>query len=269
LNVPRYGQNAMLEVIEVLYPGVVYLAKYIPGSRIDTPDLEGLGSSPLVVKVIYSGIAAEGYGDTIHQHLAMHDMAPKYFFSFDVKLASLPNDLVPIESHHVMEYLPPPSNESPGWISLLELEEQFPKVASMSKEEIKNALFNVIHVLREKNFVHADFRPNNLLIFVQIITGPDGKTCVIQKRPSDPSLPYLKVIDFDWAGVADHAIYPLNRNPDVLWPGKDGMPISLDDDKKMIKSWMEHWPSQVLVPVSVPDMVERGEETVTLQIRRV
>ena len=118
-------------------------------------------------------------------------------------------------------------------------------------------------------YVHGDFRPNNLLICVQITTGPDGKSCIIQSRPDNPHFPYLKVIDFDWAGVAEDALYPLNRNLNVAWPGEDGMTISLMDDKKMIGSWLEHWPGQTPVPVSIPDQEERGNNIVTLQICRV
>ena len=106
------------------------------------------------------------------------------------------------------------------------------------------------------------------MICIQI-TSPDGESCIIQPHPSNPSFPYLKVIDFDWAGVAGDAVYPLNRNPDVSWPGEDGMLISIEDDKKMMESWLKHWPGQAPVPVSVPDKEERGDETVTLHICRL
>ena len=110
------------------------------------PDLEALGSKTLVVKIIYSGLAAEGYGKLIHQYLARHDMAPQYFFPFNVKLVGLPDHEVHMECHHVMEYLAPLSDESSGWI--FNLEEQFPTVASGSKQDIKNALIHIIHVLQ-------------------------------------------------------------------------------------------------------------------------
>ena len=112
-----------MEIIDILHPGVVYLAKYIQGSQSDAPDLEALGSKLLVVKIIYSGITTEGYGKLIHWHLETHDMAPKYFFPFNFTIKDISSQDAPIESHHVMEYLPPPSTESPSWISLLELEE--------------------------------------------------------------------------------------------------------------------------------------------------
>ena len=114
--------------------------------------------------------------------------------------------------------------------------------------------------------MHGDFQPNNLLICIWITTGPDGKSCIIQTCPDNPCFPYLKVIYFDWAG---DALYPLNRNPDVAWPGEDGMAISLMDDEKMISSWLEHWPGQAPVPVSIPDQEERGDNIVTLQICQV
>ena len=48
-----------MEIIDILHPGVVYLAKYIQGSQSDAPDLEALGSKLLVVKIIYSGVTTE------------------------------------------------------------------------------------------------------------------------------------------------------------------------------------------------------------------
>src|ERR1700678_4182476 len=133
----------MVAIMHVLHLGVVYLCNYNKGTQTTVPEknLEGL----LALKVIYSGGVFKPYGKEVHKYLESKDMNPKYFFSFNVH-ASLPLEPV-IGKHHLMEYLPPPSDCSQGWISLLDLERRFPKVASDSKASIEAALCNIINVL--------------------------------------------------------------------------------------------------------------------------
>ena len=264
LDVPRYGSNPVVAITHVLHPGVVYLCNYNKGTQTTVPEkkLEGL----LVLKVIYSGGVFEPYGKEVHKYLESKGMAPKYLLSFNVHSASLPLEPV-IEEHHLMEYLPPPSDDSPGWISLLDLERRFPKVASDSKASIQAALYKIIDVLGENNYVHGDMRPNNLLILVEVT--PDGKSCIIQSRPgSNPPHPYLKVIDFDWAGIAGAVEYPPHRNPDVEWPGESGMPILNTHDREMIDIWMSNWPAGNVPVADQRDRRDpRGDEAVYTQIR--
>jgi len=50
------------------------------------------------------------------------------------------------------------------------------------------------------------------------------------------------MIDFDWAGEAGEVYYPAERNPStegIEWPGKAGGIISLGDDEKLVKSWLD------------------------------
>ena len=147
----------MVEITDVLHPGVVYLGKYIKGSQKAVPDLD---VDKLVLKVIYSGVAFEPYGKKVHKYLESKDMAPKYFFSFDMNGGGLPSNADIIEDHHLMEYLPPPSNNAPGWISLLDLEVRFPQVASCCKVDIQAALYNIIDVVGDAKFVHGNLWPN-------------------------------------------------------------------------------------------------------------
>ena len=141
-----------------------------------------------------------------------------------------------------MEYLPPPSDHSQGWISLLDLEGRFPKVALDFKPNIKAALYSITDVLGECNYVHDDMQPNNLLILAKVT--PDGKSCTIQSHPDfNPPFPHLKIIDFDWAGIAGVVEYPPHRNPDVEWPGQSGMPILNTHDRQMIDIWISKWPA--------------------------
>lgn len=259
LDIPRYGSHSVVEITDVLHPGVVYLGKYIGGSQNEVTNFEV--DEKLVLKVIYSGMVFEPYGAKVHKHLELKDMAPKYFFSFNMNGGGLPPNAEDIEDHHLMEYLPPPSNDSTGWISLLDLEEKFPLVASFHKVDIKAALDKIVDALGDAKYVHGDLRPNNLLISIKVTT--DG--CIIQNRPdSAPPIPYLKVIDFDWAGDAGIVEYPPHRNPDVEWPGNSGKPILATHDKIMIESWLSKWPH-----VSVPDAEEgdrRGDEVTFLRI---
>lgn len=241
-DVPRCGPE--VEITDVINPGVVYLGRASKDSGLDLAgaimeadpnfDLE----KKLVVKVIYSGLACEHYGKTVHRLLHSKGMAPNYFVSFSVGGNGIPKDAKAIETYHMMEYLPEPSQDSPGWISLLDLKERFRQVALRHKEGIGKALYKILDVLRDHGFVHGDFRPNNLLINV---TTPPPNDCIIHFRPSEPALPYLKVIDFDWAGQAGKVEYPPHRNPEVVWPGESGMAISKDDDRIMVDSWLKKW----------------------------
>jgi hypothetical protein len=257
LNAPRFGSKSMVEITDVLHAGVVYLAKPVPEYLVDESLKKIAQEERVVLKAIYSGIAFEQYGAKVHKYLEEKDMAPKYFFLFDIGSDLLPTDA--IEQYHVMEYLPPPSNDSAGWISLLELEEKFPEVASIHKSDIEAALYKIINVLGERKYVHGDLRPNNLLI--KVTAGPDG--CKIQNREGSDPLPYLKVIDFDWAGDAEVVKYPPHRNPDVEWPGDSGKPILVSHDKLMIDTWLSKWPH---LNVADAEGDRRGDGATSIQV---
>jgi serine/threonine protein kinase len=240
LDVPRFRANS-LQITGVLAPGVVYLGKVSQG---EVPEC--------VVKVIYSGMAFERYGVKVQQYLESKDMAPKYVNRYEPNMGISYLDNNPIEIYYAMEYLPPPSNDSAGWISLLDIEKNHLQIASRWKDKITEALHQITDALKQAKpqLVHGDLRPNNLFISVKLT--PDG--CIIQTRPN--SLPYLKVIDFDWAGEAGKVEYPPHRNPEVKWPGESGKPISAEDDAKMIESWLSKW---ALANDTVADADRSGE----------
>lgn len=206
------------------------MAYLVKGSQAENPELV------VVVKVIYSGMAFERYGIAVQKHLELKDMAPKYIDCYTPHFEIPHLDNHPIERYYAMEYLPPPSNDSEGWMSLLDIEKKYRQTALHFKENIKGALHEIIDVLEEAQLVHGDLRPNNLFIKVKLTH--DG--CDILPRPSS-ELPYLKVIDFDWAGEAGKVKYPPHRNPEVEWPGESGEPISANDDRIMITSWLSKW----------------------------
>ena len=209
MDIPRFSAKS-LQITDVLHPGVVYLGE---GSQ---------SQGKVIVKVIYSGMASERYGWMDHKHMESKDMAPKYYNTGNVVMEIPYVDQKPIEFYHVMEYLPPPSNGSAGWMSLFDIEKQHRRAALDTKKNITTALHEITDVLGQAGLVHGDLRPNNLLICVKIT----DKGCSIQHRPdSDPPLPYLKVIDFDWAGEAGKVEYPPHRNLDIEWPGENGSPF--------------------------------------------
>ena len=68
-----------------------------------------------------------------------------------------------------------------------------------------------VHLLHEAGFVHGDLRSNNILV----VSGT------------------VRLIDFEWAGVANEVAYPFFMNhTDVVWPdgAKDGQPIEQEHD---------------------------------------
>jgi hypothetical protein len=241
MDVPRISPKTGIQITKTLNPGVVYVAKLGESSL---PELVGI-QSELLVKIIYSGLAKERYGQQVHELLSKKDMAPLYFTNFFTKLNTLP--MAKLETYHVMEYLPPPSGTSLGWMTLHELGKKFSQEATRSKGQIRDALEAIINVLQLEKLVHGDLRTNNVLVCVQIIEG--GSSVVIQPRPSNShppgskSVAYLKVVDFDWAGHGSGVLYPSIRNPAIPWPGENGKAIGLEDDRTMINHWMAFWPN--------------------------
>ena len=254
-DIPRISPKTGIQITKAIYPGVVYVAKLGESSLPELRDIR----SELVVKIIYSEIAKERYGQEVHKFLASKDMAPCYLTSFFTKLSTLP--LAKLETYHVMEYLSPPVGTSLGWITLHELGKKFPKDAIRFKRQIQDALYQIIDVLQHEKLVHGDLRTNNVL--VQVRMSEDGSSVLIQERPSDSShisnrVAYLKVVDFDWAGHGTGVLYPSVRNPAISWPGENGKAIGLEDDRAMINHWLTFWPNDPR-PVQVLANVEYGQ----------
>ena len=213
----------------------------------------------LLVKIIYSGLAKERYGQDVHKWLVENDMAPHYFTPFLTTLSSAPSApprTLHLETYHVMEYLPPPSGASMGWMTLYDLGRNYPKEAAESKQKISRALDAIVHMLQSHNFVHGDFRTNNVLVCIQINPNShDGPSVIIQPSPQSELQAYLKVVDFDWASIAGKVRYPSIRNPDIQWPGVNGKTISMNHDEEMINHWMAFWPED---PQPVQVLAEVG-----------
>ena len=98
---------------------------------------------------------------------------------------------------YVMEYLPRPKHDRPGWIMLFDLADN---LAAARLEEISQLLQAILTRLKNSGFVHGDLRPNNLMIKMA------GDQIA---EPLD-----IKVVDFEWAGRLNEAL--MSRRP--LYP---------------------------------------------------
>jgi len=79
-DIPRISPKTGITFTKALFPGVVYLAK-LENNTETIPALVDV-KSELLVKIIYSGLAKERYGQDVHMCLAENDMAPRYFTNF-------------------------------------------------------------------------------------------------------------------------------------------------------------------------------------------
>jgi hypothetical protein len=66
--------------------------------------------------------------------------------------------------------------------------------------------------------VHGDFRMANIMLKA----GEEEKAVLI---------------DFDWAGKAGEARYPITRNDDIDYPGEPGGSIGAGDDRRFYETW--------------------------------
>lgn len=166
------------------------------------------------------------YGVQVHQLLARHDLAPRYY-------GNLHTDHVP--TAHVMELLDPAE-----WITVTDLRSRW-MPSSLDKTEmerrkeqweefiegLKSKMEIVYQHLEHAGFVHGDLRPNNI---------------VVRARGGDAVLPSahqleIQILDFDWSGRAGEVCYPHDRNPNIAeWEGYAGGPIEKDHDKKVFET---------------------------------
>lgn len=164
-------------------------------------------------------LAFRPYGYAVHSALQAAQLAPELRgFS---KKPEIGADAI------VMQYLPPPARNIPGWVTLHDLAVNHRQLVFEERTEIHSRLKKIVSLLKGLDFVHGDLRPNNLMIkvvgagnaFVQPIT--------------------VNVIDMEWAGKVGEAYYPGDRNGAVGYPGNAGGPIGADDDGRMVQSWWD------------------------------
>ena len=156
-----------------------------------------------------------GYGTEVHRFLAEKGLAPEFLGT--CALEERP-------TVYVMEKL------GPSWITL----EDWGRCAGRGDPtDVGNQITEIIDLLEEKDYVHGDLRPSNIMI----------------SRNMDKEGHFkVNVIDFDWAGKAGQACYPIDRNDDIEdWPedSEQGYPIALGHDRVLVKNWWEDFIANV------------------------
>jgi len=157
------------------------------------------------------------YGYDVHKALYDEDFAPALLGS------SCKPEIGAVVV--VMEYLAPPTDTVPGWITLFDLFQQRPALVHEKKESIRAKLDEIVLILKHSKFVHGDLRSNNLMI------------CCTFDTIMDPVR--VKAIDMEWAGKLGEACYPDDRNEEVGYPGKAASPIGSGDDAYMVNLWWD------------------------------
>ena len=161
-------------------------------------------------------VAFRPYGYEVHKALHSQGYAPALLgFS---RRPAIGADAI------VMEYLPPPTNNTDGWITLFDLSAVNPVLVHEKKQKIQQELDEMILFLTNSSFVHGDLRSNNIMIF--------GTFSNIVEPIQ------LKAIDMEWAGKAGVVCYPTNRNSKVGYPGEAGGCIDSGHDAQMVTKWL-------------------------------
>jgi serine/threonine protein kinase len=159
------------------------------------------------------------YGIRAHRFLERHNYAPKLYGRKILHGAP---------TAYVMEYL------DNHWKSLSDLlSKRRQSLYPSQRGDIKEAIDRILTLLERDGFVHGDFRSNNIMVNLGDEPDPSGTHHELQ----------VKVVDFDWAGEAGVAEYPVCRNDyieGITWPRPAGDVIQAGDDRFLFNSW---WPT--------------------------
>ena len=146
------------------------------------------------------------YSEEAHRALAAVGLAPSLHGT--ARVPGAPSAII-------MEYLDPSS----GWTTLQKYVETHREIKVDTGHP---ALVKLLETMREKEVVHGDLRPNNIMCRVRSESGTEGHELEI------------RVVDFDWAGKLGSAWYPAIMNPAIKWPGAPGDLIGEDDDGTLL-----------------------------------
>jgi serine/threonine protein kinase len=184
--------------------------------------LEALASSPACVTFLARTVEdsprdivvkfVKQYGRAAHMFLARHNLAPQlfYFGAIDDRAGSPSYSGL---SMVVMEYLK-------GDTLAAHLYDPR-KTNAMSLEQLSTSLHRVIGLLHDEGFVFGDLRTPNIMA--------QGES--------------IKLIDFDWAGRAGEAKYPLFLSSEIGWApdaAGDGF-ITKKHDLYMVEAILTAW----------------------------
>lgn len=150
------------------------------------------------------------YSTDVHHYLFREGLAPEL-----LAYCRHPDPSIP--TAYVIKRLPP------SWTTLQSFAVDQPHLFTRYQKEIREALDKVIMNLKKSKFVHGDLRANNIMIDTALQNGDGGVS--------------LKLVDFDWSGSAEIALYPGSRNEAIGFPGDAGGPIGQDDDLKLVQVW--------------------------------
>jgi len=146
------------------------------------------------------------YGEAVHRHLATQGMAPQLY-----RISHLED----IASVVVMQLL------EADWITLFDYRENLYGGGSTPegrRTPLLQRLEGILDCLGSQSMVHGDFRMVNIML-----------------KPGEERNAML--IDFDWAGQAEEARYPVTRSDSSDYPGVPGGPISAGDDRRLYETW--------------------------------
>jgi hypothetical protein len=146
------------------------------------------------------------YCKEAHKFCEKKEIAPKLFAL---------NDLSGGWKMVVMEYLS--DDEYINLYSLL-------KEKKDNQEDLQQKTINVAKILHSGDYVHGDLRASNIMV--------------------STDMKHIKIIDFDWSGKVDHAVYPHFVSTCLPWhPDVDcEKPIAKEHDLHLLKKSIESNP---------------------------
>jgi hypothetical protein len=153
---------------------------------------------------VLAKVVLRPYGKNVHAHLAAQDMAPRLYGTSDV---------LDIASVVVMQLL------EDGWITLFNYNKRWRRDESC-RERLFKRLEDILKCLEDGGMVHGDFRMPNIML---------------KKGEEDKAV----LVDFDWAGEAGKAKYPVTRSVGFGYPGEPGGPIGAGDDRRFYETWKD------------------------------
>jgi Phosphotransferase enzyme family len=154
---------------------------------------------------VFAKIVLRSYGKGVHAHLAAHDMAPRLYGTSDIQ---------DIASVVVMGLL------GDGWMTLFDYRNNRHRngIPGDRRGRLLQRLEEILDYLGAEQMVHGDFRMANIML-----------------KPGEEEQAVL--IDFDWAGEAGKAKYPVTRSDGFGYPGEPGGLIGAGDDREFYETW--------------------------------
>jgi hypothetical protein len=145
------------------------------------------------------------YGKDVHAHLAGNHMAPQLYGTSDVQGFATVVVMGLLEA---------------GWMTLFDYCENLHRngIPEDARRRLLERIEEILDCLGTGGMVHGDLRMANIMLKA----GEERKAVLI---------------DFDWAGKAGEARYPITRSDGLGYPGEPGGPIGAGDDRQLYETW--------------------------------